>query len=59
MVLQIGNFMNYGSRTGGVEAFDIEALTKIAEFRCSDTAQKTTLMDFLQAEVVVRLFTLV
>jgi len=51
LVLQIGNFMNHGSRSGNVDAFDIEALKTLAETKCSDLSQKTTLLDFLQLEL--------
>lgn len=47
--------MNHGTRAGDVTAFDIDVIVKLSEIKCSESAQKMTLMDFLQAEVV-RLF---
>ena len=52
ILLVIGNFMNFGSRTGNTVGFDLESLEKVAETR-ANTSSKGTLMDFLVDQCIV------
>jgi hypothetical protein len=45
MVLNIGNIMNQGTRTGGASGFKFDSLLKLTQTKSSDG--KTTVLDFL------------
>eukprot|EP01127_Copromyxa_protea_P015796 TRINITY_DN459_c0_g2_i2.p1 TRINITY_DN459_c0_g2~~TRINITY_DN459_c0_g2_i2.p1 ORF type:complete len:530 (-),score=153.19 TRINITY_DN459_c0_g2_i2:10-1476(-) len=49
ILIHIGNFMNFGTRTGNTVGFELESLEKVAETR-ANVSGKGTLMDFLVAQ---------
>lgn len=49
IIVHIGNFMNFGTRTGNTVGFDLESLDKVVETRANVSA-KGNLMDFLIAQ---------
>lgn len=52
----VGNFLNHGTRNGDVEAFDLDVLEKLADFKCSGGPNpKYTMLDFLYDQIEVRM----
>eukprot|EP00977_Amphora_coffeiformis_P024769 scaffold17083_cov134-Amphora_coffeaeformis.AAC.1 len=51
MVLQIGNIMNEGTRTGGAAGFKLDSLLKLTQTKSADG--KTTVLDYLVEDVFI------